>query len=164
QPVAQTPEGDAEETRGILAHASDLLERTGDDFALVFGNDPVELDALGRNVDGGGGGAGTRAEIRQGRLLNQRRRLERHRALDDVLELPHVAGVVVRAQGRQRLRRHTGHSLAELGSIALDEMLDEKWDVVAPLPEWGKVHLDDVQSVIEILPESALRDLGVEVA
>src|SRR5215470_18271616 len=81
EPIAQAAEGDAEEPRRLLAHAAGLLQRPQDDVALVIGEQAIELDALERELDRGYAGGAAPAELGQRAPLDDRRGLERHRAL-----------------------------------------------------------------------------------
>src|SRR5262249_26515322 len=84
---------------------------------------------------------------------------ERHRALDDVFELPDVAGPVVRHQPPQRLLRHRDAARRDLlAAQLLQEVLHEERNVLAALAERRQAHGDDVEAGEESLAGRALRD------
>src|SRR5256712_9372060 len=89
-------------------------------------------DLLERRVHGdrrrGGDGA-------DGQMLGQDHAAGRHdhRALDDVLDLAHVAGPVVADQAVERLGGDA--TLAELARVLGQEVLDEERDVAPPIAE-----------------------------
>src|ERR1700722_13597434 len=82
-------------------------------------------------------------------------------SLDAVLELADVAGPGVTGEALGGGARQPDDAL---GFAAMQEALREQEHVVLPLPQRGDLNLDDVDAVIEVLPEAALLDLGVEVA
>jgi len=57
---------------------------------------------------------------------------ERHGALDDVLELAHIAGPVIVRECAKRLGRHPGNALPELPIVLGDEVIHQEADVLAP--------------------------------
>ena len=78
--------------------------------------------------------------------------------LDDVLELAHVAGEVVRHQEAEDLGVNAGDVLPLEAVEPGDEVLDEQRDVLAPLAQRRDLDLHDVDAVVEVVPEGALLD------
>src|SRR5439155_19863627 len=77
-----------------------------------------------------------------------------HRALDDVLELAHVAGPAMHDQ------RRNGVVGEPLGRVAVARLFAEEvarngFDVLQPLPQRRQRDGEDVQPVVEILAEFA---------
>src|SRR5262245_46452499 len=85
------------------------------------------------------------------------------RALDDVFELADVARVVVAREDLHRLVRDGGWRDAEAARKALRHGGREFRDVFEPLAQGRDAHLDDVDSVIKVLAESAGRHQLAEV-
>src|SRR3990167_4348987 len=81
---------------------------------------------------------------------------EHERALDDVLELADVPGPPVLLEDGEGLGRHPPDALAELGGDLLDEVRDERRDVLATLAKRWQMDRDDVQPVEEVLAQRAL--------
>src|SRR5438132_11894873 len=85
------------------------------------------------------------------------------RALDDVLELTHVAGPVVLHETFQRLfadrRRLRGGAVTVLG----EEVLDEAGYVLFAIAKRRHVDVDDVEPVEEVVAELLLLDLPLQV-
>jgi hypothetical protein len=48
--------------------------------------------------------------------------------------------------------------------VLLDKVPDEKWNVLAPLPQWRNLQIEDTQAVEEVLPKSLRQNLLLEVA
>jgi len=48
--------------------------------------------------------------------------------------------------------------------VAGQEMIDQKGDVLLPLPEGGQANIDDFEAIIEIFPEFILADQGGKIA
>src|SRR5262245_37184869 len=88
-------------------------------------------------------------------------------ALDDVLELAHVARPRVLAERDDRLGRDVADdrlmAVAARRQVA-QEVLDEQRDVLAPLAERRDDEVDDVDAVEEVLAELPLGDEIAEVA
>src|SRR5438132_13499861 len=88
---------------------------------------------------------------------------EDDRALDDVLELAHVAGPVVLHETFERLfadRRRLGGRAV---TVLREEVLDERGDVLFPIAERRHMDVDDVESVKEVVAELLLLDLSLQV-
>jgi hypothetical protein len=124
----------------------------------------LQVEAVGRQ-GGGAGAGGERGRAphggRQHRRLDHAAVAQRHRPLQDVGELAHVAGVAVGEEQPLRLGRDGGPRPAQLGGEAVEEVLQEERQVLAPLAQGRHPHLDDVEPVEEILAEpSRLHLLG----
>ena len=70
-----------------------------------------------------------------------------------MFELPDVAGPAVRSQRVEDARRYSSDGLARLRGELLEERVHEERNVLGALPERRKDDRDDVQAVVEILPE-----------
>jgi hypothetical protein len=93
---------------------------------------------------------------------------ERHRALDHVDQLAHVARPRVRDQRRHRVARDPDHPLGAVGAavvaLGLEEVLDQLGDVVGALAQGRQVDADDAEPVEQVLAEAPGPDLVLEVA
>ena len=85
-------------------------------------------------------------------------------ALHLVLQLAHVARPVVGLEELHRLLREARRGLAELGRVALEEVLGEERDVLAALAQRRHADGEDLEAVVEVLAEAPLGDLLLEVA
>src|SRR5262245_39018482 len=79
---------------------------------------------------------------------------EHERALDGVLELAHVAGPVVRDEPDERLGGRDHAPPGQRLRIAPEEVIDERGDVVAPLPQRRNVDRHHAQAIEQILAEA----------
>ena len=106
--------------------------------------------------------SGRRAE--RFRRVEQRSARKNRRALDDVLELAHVARPVVARRALEKRRRDARERLAELAPGLGEEVADEQRDVLAPLAQRRHGHREDVEPIVEIGPELAGRGAAAQVA
>src|SRR6516225_719699 len=83
--------------------------------------------------------------------------------LDDVLELPHVAGPRVCEEPLEHLRRESLDVLPVLRVELLQEVLRQYRNVLHPVAKRRKRDADDVQPVVEVLAEPALLDEPLQV-
>ena len=79
--------------------------------------------------------------------------------LDVVLQLADVARPVVFLQRRQRPRLDVGHVAVVLLVVEVEEVRDQLGDVLAPLAQRRQVDRHDVEPVVQVLAEPALRAL-----
>jgi hypothetical protein len=86
---------------------------------------------------------------------NHRASGQRDAALDDVLQLAHVAWPVVGAQGRQGAPRDPAHVLLELPRVLANEVLHEDGDVFLALAQGRDRQGGHVDPVEEVLAEGA---------
>src|SRR5262249_47601904 len=89
---------------------------------------------------------------------------EDDRALDDVLQLPDVAGPGVLHQGVHGLGRNGLDLPAHSPGDLVREMADEPGDVVAALAQGGQAEGEHVEAVIEVAAELAIGDHRRQVA
>src|SRR5207249_8637528 len=82
--------------------------------------------------------------------------LQEHDPLDQVPELPDVPGPPVAAQDLLHLRRDRGEPLPEFLVVELEEVPGQEQDVFSPFPKRRQENGDDLEPVVEILPEAAL--------
>src|SRR5215470_4210458 len=80
------------------------------------------------------------------------------RALDDVLELPHVAGPRMMLKDRHRFIGDDGDVPAQRLLPLPDDGPDERRDVFPPLTERRKTNGKYVEPVVEVGPEPSFRD------
>src|SRR4029453_17945049 len=73
--------------------------------------------------------------------------------LEHVAQLTDIAGPIVTTKCVHRLRRQLCPVAAELAEKARRE----EQNVVAPLPQWGKANVEDVQTIVEVLAERPIR-------
>ena len=85
------------------------------------------------------------------------------RALDRVLELANVAGPAVLLQTAHGVGRERGDTVAELAGEALQEVIRQRHDILAPVAERRDDDVHDVQSIEEILAELPLLDRRLEI-
>src|SRR5436190_2183210 len=125
----------------------------------------IELESLGRQGEqlpvllGSGGRAAAQGKILRG---HHGAGAQQDRALDHVFELPDVPRPIVRLQLPERLAGDVGHVLPELGGEALQEVVDQQGDVLPAVAQRRHVDRDDVEPVIEVLPEPLLLDQLLE--
>src|SRR5712691_8777088 len=84
-------------------------------------------------------------------------------SLDEILELPDVARIGLPNEIVQRGRREHEGIPAEPSRIDLDEVVDERRDLLDPFTERRHSDLDHVQAVIKVLAETALGDRALQV-
>src|SRR3954447_1279196 len=122
---------DVQELGGALLDATGGFERRFDQPLLEVGDDLLERNALRRHDE--------LRHLKIWRLAHVIRYqfdtdavagTEHHGALDDVLELAHVAWPVVFRQQIQRLRRQLERRLAVLLAVFFQEVMDEQRDIV----------------------------------
>ena len=82
--------------------------------------------------------------------------LQEHDPLDQVPELPDVPGPPVAAQDLLHLRRDRGEPLPEFLVVELEEVPGQEQDVFSPFPKRWQENGDDLEPVVEVLPEAAL--------
>src|ERR1700761_5222493 len=73
-----------------------------------------------------------------------------HRTLDDVLQLAHISWPWIRLQVIERSRVYALKCLAGFLCVAFDEILDQLWNILAPLSQWRHFHRENVQTIKEI--------------
>ena len=78
--------------------------------------------------------------------------------LDDVFQLPDVPRKVVAHEDLHHRGRDSGDLLPPLRAETPDEMLDQKGDVLAPVPERGEGQTDDRQAEVQVVPELPVAD------
>ena len=106
---------------------------------------------------------GTRSRLeRQVGNIDDRTAAEHHEPLDRVLELADVAGPTIGRQRRDRCGRELD-AAAGAAARAFEERLHQQGDVFTSIPQGGHVYDDNAEAVEEILPETLLRDLALEV-
>ena len=105
-----------------------------------------------------------RAErLRQMPRLNERPPAQDEGVLDDVFQLAHVSGEVVRHEAGERLVRDTADRLPLEPVEAGDEVIHEERDVFLPFAQRRELQPHDVHAVVQILAEPALADELFEV-
>src|SRR5882762_8828898 len=89
---------------------------------------------------------------------------EDDRALDDVLKLADIPGPIVGSEPLERPCLDAPDFLASLLSKALDQILGQQRDVVGSVAERGDFDGNDIQPIVKVLAELALRDGAFQVA
>ena len=79
---------------------------------------------------------------------------EHDRALDDVLELAHVARPAVLEQGRERVVREGLDRLAVLGRVPPQKEARERGHVAAAIAQRRQLDRDDIETIEEVLAEA----------
>src|SRR5687768_13127732 len=82
----------------------------------------------------------------------------RHRALNFITKLTHVAGPVADHQEIDGLRRDLYVFPAKLRRIVIDVVIDDSRNLRTTLAKRRHTQTDNVQAVIEILAKTTLRD------
>src|SRR4051812_8302753 len=118
-------------------------------FGLVERHRLVELGRLAAR--GGGEHQVLRGDLRVAR--------HQHRPFYRVLQLPDISGPGVADERFQGVAREGGHLLSIPLCLQPEEVLGEGRDVLGALAQRGKLDLDRVEPVEEVLAETALRDL-----
>jgi hypothetical protein len=85
-------------------------------------------------------------------------------ALDQVLELAHVAGPGVAQERLHDRLRHPLDAAAELGPAPLDDRPHQEWDVLPPAPERRNEDGEDPEPVVEVFAKTALGEGPGEIA
>ncbi len=137
--------------RRFQARFYESLLETGDDVAernALFGHDDVRKPKrrTGANV------LGNQSSIDNGTIGKN------DGTFDDVLELPDVPRPIVVEQGLNRFGGKLETWAVVLVAVFLEKVLDQKRDVLFALAQRRNVHVDDVQPVVEILPEQTVVD------
>jgi hypothetical protein len=145
---------DSQTPGGELLVAVGLMEGLDDALSL-------EIAQRSRHV-GGPGALPQRG--RQVLPLDHLAPAEHDQALDDVLDLSHVAGPGIVHQGIDDVRSEPLHATLHAPGILAQEVLGESRDVLAALPERRQVDRDDVQAVVEVAPEAPAVHRLLEVA
>src|SRR4029077_14147361 len=86
-----------------------------------------------------------------------------NRALQGIFQLAHVPRPWVRDQGLQHLRVEVWSGSPVLQGEGAQEVIGEEGDVIAPTPEGGEVHYNDVEAIEQVLPELSPFDEFLEV-
>ena len=83
-------------------------------------------------------------------------------AFDGILELPHIAGIIVVAKNIDRLGVDFLRLSAGGARLFLQEVIHQQWNIFEPLAERRYFDRDDRQPVIKILAERAVLHLALE--
>src|SRR5262249_53764233 len=126
EPVPERSERDAEPLRGALLHAAGLVERLEQEPAFVLREHVLERDALRWKPFATGCRSRAHPGRRQYGGVDLAAPRERHGALHDVLELAHVAGIVVGHELLERRVAHALHLAPELALVLLHEVRHEQ--------------------------------------
>jgi hypothetical protein len=144
---AQPPRGAAHVPAGALEHTQDVL-------ALELLHRLAQRRA--RVLAQARAGLGHRHVERHVLQMDDRAPGEDDGAMQDVLELAHVAGPVVAREHLEGTGRHAAHVAVALAGDLAHEVLDECGNVLAPLAERRHVDRHDVEPIVEVLAERAL--------
>jgi hypothetical protein len=159
-----------EQARGERAVPLGSLQRVLERLLLRLAHAVVEL-RRGRSRRGARGSALLRDDRRLSTELalhvrgGDRRVVGEHdHALDEVLQLPHVAGPLLRAQARHRLRLEANARAMHRAALRCGELRDERVDVLRPRAERRHGERNHGEPIVQVLAERPLRDHRREVA
>src|SRR5437773_7852401 len=147
--VAQGPRRYPEEATGASPIALALLEGAPDQVRFDGAQVVVEAEALRERLVGGRGRRGGRHLLRQALGQDRAARLEGDRALDDVLQLPHVPRPGVLGEAAHRLAGDLRYRLVHLAAESDEEVLGEEGDVLLPRAQWRHLDGDHVEAIEE---------------
>jgi hypothetical protein len=82
---------------------------------------------------------------------------------NDILEFPHIPRPVVQHEEIQGIFGHPFQQFALFRCKILEKSIDQQGDILFPLPQGGHEEGNDVETVIEILTETALLHLTLQV-
>ena len=83
--------------------------------------------------------------------------LAKHKGmLDDVLEFPNVAGVVVLHENSEYFLSQSGNFSSLQPVESVDEMIDEERDVLSTISQSGCIDVDDMDAVKQIVAKLTL--------
>ena len=85
------------------------------------------------------------------------------RLLDEIFELPHIAGPLTVGQPGECRRRNLHGRKTPLPPQLAEEMLGQCGNIFAPLRERGHTDFDDLESIVKILAEAARSYLGGQI-
>src|SRR5262249_57420614 len=85
-------------------------------------------------------------------------------ALNDVLQLPDVTWPVVRLKQSRRLFAESPVFFAGAVGEAMNEVLDEQWDIRPTLTQGRDFQRKDVEAVEQVCAKHSVRDRRVQVA
>ena len=118
-------------------------------------------DRSRRSARTAGGGGAPRAQLGAATELGE---ADRHCAMEQVLELAHVAGKRIARQVHQRVAREARcRPHAGIARQPLEHALADDDQVFEPLAQRRHANLDDVEAVIQVLAELARLHFGAEV-
>src|SRR5262245_7224272 len=138
----------------------DALHDLRDVSALDFGE--------GARLVGRRFGHGGLADLRCRKLhrqvlgLDELRAAENHKALDQIPQLPHVAGPLIADHQPLGVGREPLDGFVEARVRVHDEVASERHDVVAALAQWRDMDRNDVEPIEEILAELSVLDAHLE--
>src|SRR5882724_4741269 len=89
---------------------------------------------------------------------------EQHCPLDDVLQLANISRPVIGLEQFQRIPFDTPNFFAGFLCVALDEILDQKRNVVRAIAQRGKMNRENIQAIKKILAERAGCNRGLQIA
>ena len=89
--------------------------------------------------------------------------LQKHDPLDQVPQLPDVARPAVASEDLLDLRSDGGEPLPEFLVVEGEEVPGQEQDVLSPLPERRQEDGDDLEPVVEVLPEATVLHREVQI-
>ena len=157
--VVEDPLGGAEQPRGLGAVPARGLQRVQRSGPSRTAATASSSEARGHRAGGLGGLQGGRQVV----AVDDAAVADQHRALDDVLQLAHVAGPVVADQHVDGGGGDAPDALAVLARVLGEEVVGEQQDVRLPLAQRRHEDGEDVEPVVEVLAEGPLGDGRLEV-
>ena len=101
--------------------------------------------------------------FRQMLHLDVASRTENKSVLDDVFQLPDIAGIAVLHQEGNHLRANPDDILLLLNAEGADKVIDQQGHVFEPLAEGREEDIDDIEPIEKIVAEAALQDQLLEI-
>jgi len=166
--LVEQPPVDVQEPRGLAAVPAGLAQGFDDHVALDVGQDGLERHAAAderADIQPPPSRAGRRPVVQLEMIGRDDASGRQHdRALNRVLELPDVARPVAGQEPLHRVVADLGRRRPRRRAVLVEEVRHEGRDVLAALAQRRQGDADDVQPVVQVLPEPAAGDVGFEVA
>src|SRR5229473_6486020 len=164
--VAELAEGHTQKLGGLRLDAAGPIQGALQIAPLEVVEGSLEVQALLRDVDKLGPPCRALAPygLGQGAGAEHVSGPEHDCPLEDILELPDVAGPMVALQDRQRFRRDPTDVFPELLAEFLQEVCDEEGDVLAALAQGWQVDGEHIQTVEQVFAHHPVAHRGLEVA
>src|SRR5260370_36783400 len=86
-----------------------------------------------------------------------------YRSLDDILQFANVTGPGVRLKQFQALFVYPANALSRFSRIAIDEVLNEHWNVFLAFSQRRHLNRENVEPVKEVTPKCVFRDRRLQI-
>src|SRR5215469_8227488 len=150
--------GAAAQSQGLggLADVSRMTGKRALDEILLHFVEAHLLELGGGATDG----LGAQAEVR---CANAWPGGKKHASFDRMVQFAHIPGPGMLMESFEGRRIETCNVFAIALSIAVEEMVRQEVDIVAPVAQWGQMNLDGIQAKKKVLPKPACGRLRVYV-